>query len=220
MPLLGVRDAAERLGVSTRQIQHLVTQGELTALARGVLDSGSVDRFLAVHGTLRSRAWSAATAWGAVALLSEVDASWMGGTQRSRLKARLRSLTAEELVERARARALVARFVGHSSVLGRVAQTVVNTAVMRSDLGLAGSAVLDGYLTLDDRDTVTRRFSLVPDNEGTIVLRATTFPIQTVREIASAGIVLTALDLAESLEMRERRAGIDALTLALDKFRG
>lgn len=107
MSLVAVRDAAERLGVSTRQVQHLVAQGDLTALARGVIDSGSIDRFLAVRGVRRTRSWSPETAWGAVAILSGVEAAWSGGTQRSRLKARLRTLSAADLVERTRERAEV-----------------------------------------------------------------------------------------------------------------
>lgn len=55
---------------------------------------------------------------------------------------------------------------------------------------------------------------------GRIVLRATGFPIPTVRELADIGVVLAALDLAESLDVRERRAGLDALTDALEQLRG
>ena len=105
MTLLGVADAAERLGVSTRQVRHLAASGELRLLARGVVDEASVDRLLAVRGGSHRRAWAEATAWGAVALLSGIEASWMGESQRSRLKGRLRDLSAEQLLERARDRA-------------------------------------------------------------------------------------------------------------------
>lgn len=54
--MLAVSEAAERLGVSTRQVQHLVARGELRSLARGVVDETSVERLLAVRrGCTRGR---------------------------------------------------------------------------------------------------------------------------------------------------------------------
>jgi len=78
MTLLAVSKAAERLGVSSRQVRHLAASGELRLLARGVVDEASVDRLLVVRGQSHRRAWSEATAWGAVGLLSGADAAWMG----------------------------------------------------------------------------------------------------------------------------------------------
>lgn len=70
MSFLAVSEAAERLGVSTRQVQHLVARGELRSLARGVVDETSVERLLTVRRGSRARAWVESTAWAAVALLS------------------------------------------------------------------------------------------------------------------------------------------------------
>lgn len=220
MSLVAVRDAAERLRVSTRQVQHLIAQGELTALARGAIESESIDRFLAVRGERRTRAWSPETAWGAIAILSGLEASWMGGTQRSRLKARLRSLSATDLVDRARDRADALRYTGHSSVAERLRGAIVDTNSTRSRLGLAEANTVDGYVAANDLGDLERKFGLAPDTNGLITLRTTSFPIYTITRIAEAGTVLTALDLAGSLEVRERTAGLDALTDALEKLRG
>lgn len=62
MSMLGVSEAAERLGVSARQVQHLVASGDLSQVARGFVDTASVDRLLAVRSGGRTRAWSEATA--------------------------------------------------------------------------------------------------------------------------------------------------------------
>ncbi|GAA1729792.1 hypothetical protein GCM10009809_26690 [Isoptericola hypogeus] len=220
MSLIAVRDAAERLGVSPRQVQHLVAQGELTSLARGVIDSESIDRFLAVRGQQRTRPWLPETAWGAVAILSGLVASWMGETQRSRLKARMRSMSAADLVERTRERADVVQYAGHSSVAERLKQRIVDTSVARSRLGLADANMVDGYVDANKLDELVRRFGLVRDTSGLITLRTTTFPTGTITRIAAADTVLTALDLAGSLDTRERTAGMDALTDALEKPRG
>ncbi|MCL1870022.1 MAG: hypothetical protein FWF90_06365 [Promicromonosporaceae bacterium] len=219
MPLVAVRDAAERLGVSARQVQYLVAQGELTALARGAIDSESIDRLVAVRGQRHSRAWSPETAWGGVAILSGLDAPWMGGTQRSRLKARLRSMGAADLVERTRDRAEVVQYAGHSSVAERLKQRIIDTGASRSRLGLADITAVDGYVDANELEDLARSFGLARDTSGRVTLRATAFPIDTITRIADAGTVLAALDLAGSLEVRERTAGLDTLTYALEKLR-
>lgn len=220
MSLLGVSEAAERLGVSTRQVQHLVARGELRQVARGVLDETSVERLLTVRGGSHKRAWSEATAWGAVALLSGTDAEWMGETQRSRLKGRLRRLSASELVERARERAEVTRYRAHSSAGQYLLGELVYATDVAGTLGLADTNNIDGYLAAGDVDGIVSRHGLIRDDEGRATLRATTIDLGIVRDLAKRGVVLAALDLAESLDVRERRAGLDALDRALEAFRG
>ncbi|GAA4847145.1 hypothetical protein GCM10023221_27330 [Luteimicrobium xylanilyticum] len=219
MSLLTTHGAARRLEVSTRQIQHLVAQGKLASPARGVIDTDSVDRFLATHGTERQRVWSEATAWGAVAILSGRPASWLGESQRSRLKGRLRGLAATEMVPRARDRADVMRYAGHSAALARLRDAIVDTSRAADRLGLAGTNNVDGYVSTEQRAQLVTKFALTPDITGRITLRCTTFPITTVRDLADTGVALAALDLAESLDVRERRAGLDGLTAALERLR-
>lgn len=220
MGLLAVSEAAERLGVSARQVQHLVASGELRQLARGVVDETSVERLLAVRGDSHRRAWSEATAWGAVALLSRGEAEWMGESQRSRLKARLRILSAAELVERARERADVTRYAAHSSTGERLLGELVYAADTAGRLGLATTNNVDGYLAGAAVAGVVTRHGLVRDDEGRVTLRATAMDLAVVRDLTQRSIVLSALDLAESLDVRERRAGLDALDRALKAFRG
>ena len=61
---------------------------------------------------------------------------------------------------------------------------------------------------------------IVQQTPGRVTLRATGMDLDTVRQLAGAGVVLTALDLAESLDARERRAGLGALDQALEEQRG
>lgn len=220
MTLVGVSTVAERLGVSTRQVQHLVARGDLRQVARGVIDETSVDRYLAVRGDSRRRPWSEPTAWGAVALLAGAEVEWLGSRQRTRLKARLRELSSIGLVERARDRAVVTRYRAHSSA-GRYLRTeLVHPVNVAGQLGLAETNEVDGYLRTVDVDGVVTRHGLIPDDEGRVTLRATTMDLDVVRNLAGRGVVLAALDLAESLDVRERRAGLDALDQALEDFRG
>ncbi|MEI7059136.1 hypothetical protein WBG06_25165 [Nocardioides sp. CCNWLW239] len=220
MRLLGVAEAAERLGVSTRQVQHLVANGELRRVARGVVDEASVERLIAVRGGSHRRAWSEATAWGAVAILSGSDADWMGERQRSRVRARLRELSAIDLVDRARGRADVTRYRAHSSA-GKylVAELVYPVGAAAASLGLANTTNIDGYLAVDEVAGVVSRHGLTPDEEGRVSLRATTMDLDRVRDLSKRSVVLAAMDLAESLDVRERRAGLEAIERALEAFR-
>jgi hypothetical protein len=220
MTILAVSEAAERLGVSTRQVQHLVARGDLRQVARGVLDETSVERLLVVRGGSHRRAWSTETAWGAVALLSGADAEWMGETQRSRLKARLRALGASDLVERARERAEVTRYAAHSSAGQYLLADLVYATDVAGRLGLAATNNIDGYLAAADVAGVVSRHGLIRDDEGRVTLRATSMGLEVIRDLVQRSVVLAALDLAESLDVRERRAGLDALDLALESFRG
>lgn len=220
MGLLGVTEVAGRLGVTTRQVQHLVARGDLHALARGVIDETSVERYLSARQGSRRRAWSETTAWGAVALLSHRDAGWMGEAQRSRLRARLRTLGPEELVSRARQRAAVARYAGHTSTTTRLRTEIVDTSRAAESLGLAAATSVDGYVAVEDVDALVARHGLMRNDDGRITLRATAMHLAVVTDLADAGTVLAALDLAESLNIREHRVGLDALADALGRFRG
>jgi hypothetical protein len=220
MTLLALSEAAQRLGVSTRQVQHLVARGELRQVARGVLDETSVERLVAVRGGSHRRAWSESTAWGAVGLLSGAEVGWMGESQRSRLKGRLRVLSAAELVERARDRAEVTRYAAHSSTGERLLGELVYAVDVAGRLGLAATNAIDGYLDTSAIDGVVSRHGLIRDDEGRVTLRATGMDLAVVRDLAQRSVVLAALDLAESLDVRERRAGLDALVHALEAFRG
>lgn len=218
--LMPVSEAAERLGVTTRQVQHLVASGELRQLARGIVDATSVERLLAVRGDSHTRAWSESTAWGAVSLLAGGDAEWMGDTQRSRLRSQLRTMTPAELVSRTRARAEVTRYRAHSSSGRYLREILVHTEDLADRLGLAGTDAIDGYVAAGEVEGVVRSHGLIRDDEGRVALRATTMSLDVVRDLANRGAVLAALDLAESLDARERRAGRDALDRALEGFRG
>ncbi|MER7559688.1 hypothetical protein ABTZ46_22280 [Nocardioides sp. NPDC126508] len=219
MSFLGVSDAAERLGVSERRVQQLVASGALRQVARGLVDETSVERAVTVRRGSR-RAWSEATAWGAVAILSGAGAEWMGERQRFRLRARLRELSAVELVERARERAVVTRYRAHSSAGKYLLAELVYPVDVAGRLGLTETNDIDGYLSADDVDGLVSRHGLIRDEDGRVTLRATTMDLDLVRDLSGRGVLLAAMDLAESLDVRERRAGLDALERALEDFHG
>jgi hypothetical protein len=220
MEYVGVPEAARLLGVTTRQVQNLARAGELQVVARGLVDRASVERHLAARQGSRRRAWSEPTAWAAVALLSARPAGWLGTPQRSRLRATLRGLTADELLSRTRDRGRARWYAGHTSTTARLRRDIVDTSAGAIMLGLAEADRLNGYVVAAELDHITTRHALVSAPGGRIVLRATTMDLAVVADLAGAGVVLSALDLAESLDPRERRVGLDALADALRRFRG
>lgn len=215
-----VSEAAQQLGVSTRQVQYLVAEGALQQVARGLIDATSVERLEAIRGGSRSRAWSESTAWAAIALLSGADAPWLGATQRSRLRARLRDITADQLVSLTRDRAVGKRYRAHSSVERYLTGAVVRPVDRASRLGLSESDDTDGYVSTRDATDLVETYGLIRDEDGRVTLRSTNFSLELIRELANNADVVASLDAAESLEPRERSAGLATLARALDHFRG
>ena len=64
-----------------------------------------------------------------------------------------------------------------------------------------------------------RTYGLINDDDGNVTLRATTIDLTVVSGLAQGGVVLAALDYAESLDVREYRAGTEALNRILETFR-
>lgn len=217
---LSTPDAARALGVTVQHVRRLADSGELTRVARGLIDRDSLERYLAARHGGRTRVWAEHTAWGAIAMLSGMHAHWVGPTQASRLRAALRALTdPADLVTRTRDRARTETYQGHPSALRRLLDELVT--VDATGLGLVGTRTdsVDGYLDVDTVDSTTRLFGLRADPSGNVTLRATRFDLGVVRDLAVHGVVLAALDAATSRDPRERGVGGRALAEALDRFR-
>lgn len=217
--LVTTKEAARLLGVSTRRIQQLADSPALDRVARGLLERASVERYLAAHTAGRTRAWAEHTAWGVIAVLSGDEAGWLGQTQTSRLRARLREITdVEDLLTRLRHRAAVNVYTGHRSAAGRLNESLIGAP--RSRLGLVDDATgVDGYLATSRLDEVVRRYGLRPDGGGWVVLRATGFDLDVVRHLASHADVLAAVDAATSIDPRERGVGQRAVADILGRTR-
>ena len=215
--------AAERLGVSQRQVERLARAGELmvTRTVGGalLLDSGSVHRW-AQRDRHRGRPWSPATAWAALTLLSGARVDGLSPPALSRLRHRLRNSDASDLPWRVRRRATTHRMQGWGADTG-----LLNTGISAlRDPDVAAlfelSAVArgnDGYVLAGEFPGVVTMLGLVDDVAGNTVVRVVPEDAgYCVDRVLTAAV---ALDLCESLDTRESAAGQKVLQYLLDDFR-
>lgn len=195
--------------------------GRLERIGIDRIDYTSVLHLIAERRGDHHRAWSEHTAWAAIALLCGLRADWLGQAQRSRLKASLGSMAGADLATRTRNRATVHRLRGHSAAVQRLSTDVIRSGV-ESDLGDLVAVVnrLDGYVDAARYEDLVGRYRLEDDWDGFITLRTTSFDIEHVRHIAAQGSVLAAVDLAGSVDTRERSAGAVILDAALEELSG
>lgn len=226
MDELTTSEAAELLQVSRKEVQRLARNGALgTARTFGravAVDAVSAQRRLNRRPG-RGRPWDPATAWGAIDLLQGGDASWMGTSQRSRLRTRLARTDAERFAVMARNRADTYRYRASESFLDGVAASLVLSGV--SNLSVAGfgltteGSTVEGYIDRRGHQDCVRDFFLVADQVGNVILRETPFVDIAAKDAhAGTGVAVTAVDLAESLEVRERSAGLLVLQQLLDRI--
>lgn len=213
MTLLTTAEAADRLGVTERQARNLAAHGEITLLARGVVDAESVTRYLRRRGTITRRVWSEGTAWAALHVLAGLSVDWVGAAQVSRLRSQLNGMSAAEVASRVRNRAVARQYDSHLSARGRVAAQLVTGAATIGDLGTERD--LDGYVDTQDLASLVSRFRLREDSSGTITVRSTDHLDQARRLSETDPDLLAAIDLATSADARERDAAFSVIADAL-----
>ena len=208
--------AAERLGVSQRQVQRLIAVGGLPA-TRTAGDAWVVDS-LVVNAMerarpARGRPWSPARAWAALWQLSGLEVDWLDRRTRSRLDDRLASIDVEELLHATRRRAVIHRFRASESFLADLDALVVASGVRAMDPSRFGLDPdlrrIDGYCMNEAADRLAGEFHLVEDPRGSVTLRVAAVPALEGHDAMPVAVV--AADLAKSLEVRERSAGLRVL---------
>ena len=224
--MLTVPQAAARLGVGEEQVRRLVRSGQLDATKVGqtvVIDDDAVDARarLAVRP---GRLLVPATAWGALWELSGERASWLSPADRSRLRARLRRYGAEQLVAATRARAerhgvrvLSAYRARVLAAEGVVLSGLTAAAAVGADVISAGEED-EAYCSTVTFTRLRDDYALTDRGQANLILRVPRFdlPLEGRERMPDA---VVALDLAESSDVRTRRAGLELLRESLDRTR-
>ncbi|MBP2188509.1 hypothetical protein [Nocardia goodfellowii] len=226
MEELTTAQAAELLQVTQRQAARLAAAGHLEISRRAgrtlLLEAESVHRLVQEHRR-PGRPWTERIAWAALATLSGDNPTWITAAQRLRLTHRLAGTGPEDLAYLARNRAQVRRFYCHPALIDELAEYIAPSGAFALGAreqrahGLTNAtAALDGYVAADTVAAVIEEFSLLDDPAGPVTLRVVS------HEHAFAGgktpRAAIALDLAASLDTRERSAGLRDLAELLDKM--
>jgi len=216
---LTIEETARTLGVSTRHARRLADAGAVSRVARGLVDSASVERYLRLQRLGRTRAWAEHTAWGAVAILAGRDPDWLGTTQASRLRQTLREIAEiDDLLTRMRDRAQVRTFEAHRAALPRLRELVTASNLRRLGITDATEESIDGYLAESELDNVVHSLGIRANTGGSVTLRLTNFDFDRVRELIDTSVV-AALDAATSTDPRLRGVGHRALGELLEAYR-
>ncbi|WP_346619236.1 helix-turn-helix domain-containing protein [Blastococcus montanus] len=221
--MLTVDQAAERLGVEPEQVRRLIRAGKLVARRVGrtlVLDEDAVEGRARLPITA-GRALAPRTVWAALWQLSGEDVDWLPPGDRSRLLARLRGYDAERLVAAARDRAerhelrvLPAYRQRLLDADGVVPSGLTAAAAVGADI-IAAEAAAEVYCTQGVLDQLRRELGLSERGEANLVVRVPRYEGLQLTGRAHMPVAVVAVDLAESPDVRTRRAGLDLLAAAL-----
>lgn len=210
------RDASERLGITQVSVRQLINKGQLTSVGTAgrtlLIDRSSVER-LAAAGTRRGRAWTAKTAWAALAILSGQNPTWISSSEKSRLKSRLRELDADAVCILARNKDKTLRYRASRDGLAALTDHLIasGASAMRDEdtadtFGMSGGGgIAEGYVMAGDAQALADAFGLVEDPDGNAIIHEVelTEPFAAGR----APVAAIAVDLMGSLATRERSAG-------------
>ncbi|MGY2078197.1 helix-turn-helix domain-containing protein [Blastococcus sp. SYSU DS0828] len=220
--MLTVDQAAERLGVEPEQVRRLIRAGKLAAHRVGrtlVLDEDAVEGRARLPITA-GRALAPRTVWAALWQLSGEDVDWLPPADRSRLLARLRGYDPEQLVAAARDRAerhelrvLPAYRERLLDADGVVPSGLTVAAAVGADI-VAAEAAAEVYCTEATLDELRRELGLSERGEANLVVRVPRYEVSLTGR-THMPVAVVAVDLAESPDVRTRRAGLDLLAAAL-----
>jgi len=213
-----VAQAAQRLGISARRVNHLVGTGDLGSSQLGaitVIPVADIERRRSLDPG-DGRRLTPSNAWGVLALASGERPQWLAPDTRYRLgrllaKHGLVALRAR-LVDRAERHA----FRAHPSVLrdlrdDRALMLSGVTAAAELRLGLLAGDTVDAYVNERFLSAVVGRYGLQESQEPNVILRVVPpfMPSWPPSHIAPRAAV--ALDLLEEDDPRIRQVGTELL---------
>ena len=165
--LISTTEAAALLGITVQQVRRLADAGELSRVARGLVERASVDRYLVERRGGRTRVWSEYVAWGAIAMLSGQAAEWLTATQASRVRTALCAMAdPRELVIRTRGRATTLTYAGDTDAATRLREQLANPNSPAPRRITTQPDHLDGYLGADALTRLEVELGLRRDSLG------------------------------------------------------
>ena len=212
MAVMTAREAAARLGVSTREVNRLVHRGALRGTKLGaatsawLIDTRSLSEYQHIRKT-GGRSWNAESSWATLNALSGVEQR-LNPVTKMRIAERIRHSTAEEIARKTATRVKVRRFsADNREATTRELKLTGASAAEKVFADLVGRAkVVEGYVGSGDVADFIRRHLLIEDANGDILLYDTDHEVG-----ADVPTAVVAADLARSTSTRERAAGVQVL---------
>ena len=245
--LLTREEAAARLSVSTQRISALCSNHLLTTYTFGsrkiLISLDSVNRYKQ-QNYKSGRAYAPSLAFAALFMLSGCEVSWINRQQKYRIEAYLRSITPQELVNRSKNRAKTIEYWCRKSRLAELSNHLILSAAtgnMSSQFQLIKTDKIEGYVSSNNLVDLINKFHLKKSEDGAdssiinvrlrVIEDSDVFDF--IRQNVSSRITeetratstksfmpiaVCAADLAESLDVRERQAGLNMLSKLITEY--
>jgi len=215
---LTVAQAAQRLGVSARRVNHLVRTGDLRSSQLGattVIPMADVERRRSLKPG-NGRRLTPSNAWGVLVLASGQRPSWLASDTRYRLGRLLAKHGLGGLRARLTDRAERQAFRAHPSLLraireDRALMLTGVTAAAELRLGLLAGDTVDAYVDERALGTVIARYGLRESQEPNVILRVVPSFLPSWPPSHVAPRAAVALDLIEEDDPRIRQVGTELL---------
>lgn len=217
-----VAQAADALALSAHQVRALAASGEIEASkldSRTILcDAASVVRYKLIFQG-KGRPLSAEIAFSALGALSGKPVEGLSYQAQRRLRQKLLSIDAKNLVWQARRRKTTKHYYCDESFFPKLADRISlsgGSALDGFDLTSSASK-LEGYAERVALKRIVDRFFLEEDPQGNVSIHVC--DKNPWADAKTMPFAVVASDLAESLNTRERDAGLDCLERLLDEYR-
>jgi len=222
LAILSSEEAARRLQVAPVRVRAMIRDGVLEAQkvgGRWLIGARSVERRRA-QPVSEGRPYEPANAWALIDLWHDGDAKWVGKSQRSRLRRRIREQSIRGLYPALRGRAEPWRMRGHPAAIERLRENeavrlggVSAASAYKADI--AAPDELEAYAKAEDASRLVDRFHLKHSIAPNILLHVVPgpWPFGSIEQHAPGVVpaLVVALDLLESADERSRRAGEELL---------
>ena len=245
--LLTREEAAAKLAVSTQRISTLCSNHLLTTYAFGsrkiLISLDSVNRYKQ-QNSKSGRAYAPSLAFAALFMLSGCEVSWINRQQKYRIETYLQSITPQELVNRSKNRAKTMEYWCRKSRLAELSKHLILSAAtgnMHTQFQLTQTDEIEGYVSSNNLGDLINKFHLKKSEDGAdssiinvrlhVIEDSEVFDFirQNVSSHITEGtqessaksfmpIAVCAADLAESLDVRERQAGLNILSKLITEY--
>jgi excisionase family DNA binding protein len=231
--VLGVEEAADRLGVSRHRVRQLIRSRLLAAervSGRYVVDEAGVDALTQFDRPAHVRSFSRRIAWACAAAADGVAPVWVTHSEAARLRARMDALPSDAAGWVARLRARAANTVTLRAGRMQLPRLLSDERVARSGV-TATNVVRDAQVSGDEAElwvqtdaelsSLRTSLGLLPSTAGNLTIRSAH-----VTGLTSLGSgdgnafrLIVAADLLNGRDARARYAGQELLETALGERR-